>query len=131
MTDQPSELPGGIDYCFYSSNEPSTNKLLTDAIEHFGSLHCGVPDMLIMEFWRRITTLPADAWNRVSYGPLIVQLLSAHDAPAEFQGVTLKPDMVLCVRKSMFTVVDSVEVTETITASTGDVHGNSEAVPSA
>lgn len=121
MEQAEASLPG-IDYCFYSSEEPDTSKLLTGAIEHFGSLHCGVPDMLIMDFWRRLTTLPASQWQGVSYGPISVVLRSPHDAPAEFQAVSVAPTMVICVRRNV-SLVDEVETTESITVSIGDIHG--------
>lgn len=116
-----SSMPG-IDYCFYSSEDPDTVRLLTEATEHFGSLHCGVPDILIMDFWRRLTTLPASQWHGLPYGPVHVTLCSPYDAPAEFQGVAVTPNMVICVRKNV-SFVDEVETTESIVASTGEIHG--------
>jgi hypothetical protein len=130
MISQQIDTPGGIDYCFYSSPEPNTAKLLLAAIEHFGSLHCGVPDMVIIEFWRRLTSLPADQWHGFYYGPIKVSILSPHDAPPEFQGVALLPDIVLCVRKNMELIDRTVEATDFIIASIGDIHEPTNVVSS-
>jgi hypothetical protein len=89
------------DVTFYNSPEENTEKLLEDAITAFSNQCIGFPDVVYMEFWRRLTGLPKEKWTEIKHGAVPIQVRTPHDndVPLQFEGITLRKDVVICARK--------------------------------
>jgi hypothetical protein len=89
------------DVTFYADSEPNTEKLIEDAITAFSNQCIGFPEVVYLEFWRRLTGLPKEKWTQITHGAVPIQVRTPHDndVPLQFEGLTLRKDVVICARK--------------------------------
>lgn len=85
------------DYSFYTDTELDTEKFILTAIEDFANKHIGFPDVVYIEFWRRLTGLSHDRWNIVYHGavPIAVKTPQDNDVPLIFENLYLRPDVAI------------------------------------
>lgn len=89
------------DYSYYRDTELDTAKFCLAAIEDFAQKYIGFPDIVYLEFWRRITTLPHEQWNIIYHGAVKIAVKTPQDNDVHlmFEGLYLPPDVAICVRK--------------------------------
>jgi hypothetical protein len=83
---------------YYQANENDTEKFISDAIDHYASIHVVLPKYVVMHSWRRVTELPTDKWESISYGAIPVKIYSPDDnnLPDAVRGVQIRADVALC-----------------------------------
>lgn len=94
------EIPSTWDVTFFSSPTVDTQDFIYEAAENFAAHHTGYPDGIIVNIWRRISTLPADYWHGFHHGPIHIPLHSpnAVGCPAMFIGHDVENGSAICFR---------------------------------
>jgi hypothetical protein len=103
-----------IDTLRYKSNQLDTIAFLQEASDGFGKEHCGLPEGIIIDLFRRLTTLPAQHWHTIPHGALPIPLYSPGECelPLALRYVTVEWNEAFCFRSIPLPIESSESVSE-------------------
>jgi hypothetical protein len=113
------QIPSNLDVLFVSSEQQDSRAFIQEAVTKFAETHTGYPDIIMMEMWRRMTTLCADDWHGFKHGPIHIPLISPHEAAESFRGYAVPYNTAVCIRRSPMPVemvipTDTIEVSHDV-----------------
>lgn len=89
-----------LEVAFFHSDEQDVYQALQAAMDNFAAQHIGLPEIVVMELWRRVAEVRPDDWYAISHGPVKVQLRSPHDCEyEEIAGSVLSEHNFICARR--------------------------------
>lgn len=105
-----------LDTVRYTGDEQNTVAFLRAAADAFGAEHCGLPDGMILDRFRRISGLPADLWAQITHGAIPITLYSPGDEalPATLRYVTVGWDEIFCFHTVHALVDPAIESSDSI-----------------